>query len=182
LARPLTLVLLTLGAVAAALAYAPASAPAPPGYRVLYSGNPPGGGAWDLSAKRRKLSGYSGLCLSFTTRTPEGVEFSGVGCAGGSLRAWDNVFPISSGFGGNLNTNLVGGFAADRGRKAVISFADGKRVTVGTRIGPPGWRRALGEPVRFFVVNAFSKTKAVARSVSILDAHGRQVGRSKIGQ
>jgi len=154
----------------------------PPGYRVLYSGNPPGGGAWDLSAKRRKLSGYSGLCLSFTTRTPEGVEFSGVGCAGGSLRAWGNVFPMSSGYGGNLNTNLVGGFAADRARKAVISFADGRRVTVGTRIGPRGWRRALGEPVRFFVVNAFPRTKAAARSVSVLDARGRQIGRSKIGQ
>lgn len=179
---PRPLALLILGAVTTALAYAPASAPAPPGYRVLYSGNPPGGGAWDLSAKRRKLSGYSGLCLSFTTRTPEGVEFSGVGCAGGSLRAWGNVFPMSSGYGGNLNTNLVGGFAADRARKAVISFADGRRVTVGTRIGPRGWRRALGEPVRFFVVNAFPRTKAAARSVSVLDARGRQIGRSKIGQ
>jgi hypothetical protein len=180
--RPRTLAVLTLVAAVAAAAYPPASAPAPPGYRVLYSGNPRGGGAWDLSAKRRKLSGYSGLCLSFTTRTPEGVEFSGVGCAGGSLRAWDCVFPISSGFGGSLNTNLVGGFAADRARKAVISFADGKRVTVGTRIGPAGWRRALGEPVRFFVLNAFSKTKSAARSITVLDVLGRQIGRGKIGR
>lgn len=166
----------------AAVAYAPASAPAPPGYRIVFSGNPPGGGAWNLSARRRTLSGYPGLCLSFTTRTPEGVEFSGMGCAGGSMRAWNYVFPISSGYGGNMNTNLVGGFTVARARKAVITFADRKRVTVSTRLGPPTLRRALGEPIRFFVVNAFSRTKAAARSVSVLDARGRQIGRSKIGQ
>lgn len=179
--RPRTLAVLTVLA-AAALAQSPASSSAPPGYQILYSGNPPGGGSWELAAKRRKLSGYSGLCLSFTTRTAEGVEFSGVGCAGGSLRAWGNVFPVSTGFGGDTNVNLVGGFAVDRARKAVISFADGKRVTVGTRIGPSGWRRGLGEPVRFFVVNAFSRTKAAPRSVAVLDARGRRIGRSKIGQ
>jgi hypothetical protein len=148
---------------------------------VLFSGNPPGGGHWDLSARRRTISGLRALCLSFTTRTPEGAEFSGEGCAGGALRAWNNVFPVGSGYGGNLNTNLVGGFTVARARKAVISFADGKRVTVATRLGPTSFRRALGEPVRFFVVNAFARTKAAARSVSVFDARGRRIGRSKIG-
>jgi hypothetical protein len=174
-------VVLTVVAAAFAAAYAPASAPAPPGYRVLFSGNPPGGGHWDLSARRRSLSGYPGLCLSFTTKTPDGFEVSGSGCAGGTLRAWSNVFPVASGYGGNMNKNLVGGFTTARARKAVITFADGKRVTVATRLGPTSFRRALGEPIRFFVVNAFARTKSAPRSVSVLDAGGRRIGRGKIG-
>jgi hypothetical protein len=103
-------------------------------------------------------------------------------CAGGSLRAWKNVYPIASGYSTTFNTmNLVGGFAVGRARKAVISFADGKRLTVATRLGPTGMRRALGEPVRFFVVNAYPRTRARARSIAVLDAAGHEIGRSKLG-
>jgi hypothetical protein len=175
------LAVLTVAAAVAAVDV-PTSSPAPPGFRPIFSGNPPGGGHWDLSARRRRIAGFRALCLSFTTRTPEGVEASGVGCGGGSLRAVNNVFPVASGYGGGINTNLVGGFTAARARRAVITFADGKRVTVGTRLGPLGFRRALGEPIRFFVVNAFLRTRTAARSVSVFDARGRRIGRSKIGR
>ena len=94
----------------------------------------------------------------------------------------NNVFPVASGYGGGINTNLVGGFTAARARRAVITFADGKRVTVGTRLGPVRFRRALGEPIRFFVLNAFLRTRTAARSVSVFDARGRRIGRSKIGR
>ena len=165
----------------AALARAPLSAPALPGYRILFAGNPPTGGHWNLSAKRRTIAGHPALCLSFTTRTPEGVEFSAIGCGGGTLRGLHNVFPVASGYGGNVDTNLVGGFTVARARAAVISFADGKRVRVATQLGPPSFRRALGERIRFFVVNAFTHTRAPARSVAVLNAPGRLIGRSKIG-
>jgi hypothetical protein len=125
-------------AAATALALGPVSAPAPPGYRVIFSGRPSGGGAWDLSARRQNISGQPGLCLSFTTTSPEGVASSGKGCAGGSLVAWDNVFSIASGYARGFNTNLVAGFAVDGARKAVVALVDGKRVTVATRIGPAG--------------------------------------------
>jgi hypothetical protein len=168
-------------AAAVATVHVPTSSPAPPGFRVIFSGNPPGGGHWDFSARRRRIAGFRALCLSFTTRTPEGVEASSVGCGGGTLRAVNNVFPVASGYGGGINTNLVGGFTAARARRAVITFADGKRVRVGTRLGPLRFRRALGEPIRFFVVNAFLRTRTAARSVSVFDARGRRIGRSKIG-
>ena len=167
--------------VGAALARPPLSEAAPPGYRVLFAGNPPTGGHWNLSAKRRTIAGHPALCLSFTTRTPEGAEFFGIGCGGGTLRAWHNVFPVSSGYGGNVDTNLVGGFTVARARTALISFADGRRLRVATRLGPRGFRRALGEPIRFFVVNAFTRTRAPARSVTVLNARGRRIGASRIG-
>ncbi len=175
------LAILTVTAAIAAV-HAPTASTAPPGFRVIFAGNPPGGGHWTLSARRRRIAGFGALCLSFTTRTPEGVEASGVGCGGGSLRAWHNVFPVASGYGGGIDTNLVGGFTPARARRAVITFADRKRVTVATRLGPLGFRRALGEPIRFFVVNAFLRTRTAARSVSVFDARGRRIGRSKIGR
>jgi hypothetical protein len=169
-------------AAVTALALASTAASAPPGYRVLFSGEPAGGGAWDLSAKRQSIGGQPALCLSFTTKSENGFGFSNSGCAGGSLRAWKNVYPIASGYSTTFNTmNLVGGFAVGRARKAVISFADGKRLTVATRLGPTGMRRALGEPVRFFVVNAYPRTRARARSIAVLDAAGHEIGRSKLG-
>jgi hypothetical protein len=176
--RALVVVIL---AAAAAAVHVPASSPAPPGYRTLFAGNPPTGGHWDFSAKRRTIAGRRALCLSFTTRSREGVEFSSVGCAAGTLRAWNNVFPIASGYGGNLDANLVGGFTVARARFAVVTFADGKRITTVTRLGPPAFRRALGGPIRFIVVNAFLRTRAAARSVSVFDARSRRIGRSKLG-
>jgi hypothetical protein len=174
---------LTLTGVAAAtaLALAAPTASAPPGYRVIFSGRPKGGGAWKLAASRQILSGRPAVCLRFTTTSSVGVASSGRGCAGGSLTDWDNVFSIASGYASGFNMNLVGGFAVSAARKAVVSFADGKQVTVVTRNGPLGLRHALGVPIRFFVVNAFPRTKAAARSVSVLDAQGREIGRNKLG-
>jgi hypothetical protein len=168
-------------AAAAAAVHVPPSSPAPPSYRTLFAGNPPTGGHWDLSAKRRTIAGRRALCLSFTTRSREGVEFSSVGCAAGALSAWNNVFSIASGYGGSLDANLVGGFTVARAAIAVITFADGKRVTTVTRLGPPAFRRALGERIRFIVVNAFLRTRAPARSVSVFNARGRRIGRVRLG-
>jgi hypothetical protein len=175
-------VLVAVVAAVSVAVFPSASAPAAlPGYRVLFSGNPPGGGFWDLSARKRTISGLPSLCLSFTTKTPDGVEASSNGCGGGTLRAWKNVFPVSFGAGGDDNMNLIGGFTVARARKAVITFVDGKRVTVATRLGPPAFRRALGERIRFIVLNASARTKAAARWVSVFDSRGRRIGRQKLG-
>jgi hypothetical protein len=168
-------------AAAAAAVHVPSSSPSPPGYRTIFAGNPPTGGHWDLSAKRRTIAGRRALCLSFTTRSREGVEFSNTGCAAGTLRAWNNVFPIASGYGGSLDANLVGGFTVARARLARITFADGQQVTTVTRLGPPAFRRALGGPIRFIVVNAFRRTRAAARSVSVFDVRGRRIGSVRLG-
>jgi hypothetical protein len=178
--RNRALAVLTL-AVAAAAVHVPSSTPAPPGYRAIFAGNPPTGGHWDLSAKRRTIAGRRALCLSFTTRSREGTEFSNAGCAAGTLSAWNNVFPIASGYGGNLDANLVGGFTVARASFAVITFADGRRVTTVTRLGPPAFRRALGGPIRFIVVNAFLRTRAAARTVSVFDARERRIGTVRLG-
>ena len=148
---------------------------------MLFAGNPPTGGHWDFSAKRRRIAGHPALCLSFTTKPADGAEFSEIGCGGGTLRALHNVFPIATGYSGSIDTNLVGGFTAASARRAVVTFADGRRIAVATRRGPIAFRRALGEPIRFFVLNAFTRTRAAARSVAVFDARGRRIGRSAIG-
>jgi hypothetical protein len=167
-----------LGAAAVAI-HAAASSPARPGYTVVLSGTASDGERWDLSARRSTISGQAALCLAFSTSSPGGFGFDGGGCAAGSLRAWENVFPVA--VGGGTGANLVGGFTVDRARKVTVSFADGKRVTTGTRLGPKGFRRALDEPVRFFAVNASSTSKARARSVAVFDAGGTRIGRGKLG-
>jgi hypothetical protein len=183
--RPRARAVLIGVAAAAAVTHAPASAPAPPGYTVVFAGTSSGGTGWDLAVKRRRVSGYDTLCLAFSTKSPDGAGFSGVGCVGGtSMKAWDNVFPVAVGgsSGDRDDVSLVGGLTVDRARKVVVSFADGKRVTLRPRVGPAGFRRGLGEPVRFFAGNVFKATKAAPRSVVVFDARGRQIGRAKIGR
>ena len=180
--RRIDVLAVLIALAAAAAVHASPASPAPPGYRTLFAGNPPSGGHWDFSAKRRRIAGHPALCMSFTTRPANGAEFSGIGCGGGTLRALHNVFPIATGYSGSIDTNLVGGFTAARARRAVVRFADGRRITVATRLGPIGFRRALGgEPIRFFVLNAFARTRAAPRSVTVFTARGRQIGRSPIG-
>jgi hypothetical protein len=49
---------------------------------------------------------------------------------------------MSVGPGKDKKVNIVGGFADAQARKVTIIFANGKRQSVATRLGPPGWRRA----------------------------------------
>ena len=171
-----------LGAVLAALILASTATSAQPGYTKIFSGTATGGVTWELSAKRTRVSGLPTLCLGLSTKTPGGFGFTNNGCGGGSLEAWNNVFPVTVGSPGEEPSSLVAGFAAAAARKARISFTDGKRMLVPVRLGPPSFRQALGVPIRFFVADALPVTSAEARWVAVLDAKGRLLGRTKLGQ
>jgi len=168
-----------IAAVCAVAACTAVAAP-PAGYKLIATGPAPGGAVWQLSAKHGKLSGLAALCLSFTVQPPPPIDVVHTPCVGGSLRAWNSVFPVSVGPSANRLT-LVGGVTVERARRIVVTFGDGTKLTVPARLGPPSFRRALGENVRFFATNAYPRTKTRARSVTAFDAGGRPLGTSKLG-
>ena len=98
---------------------------------------------------------------------------------GASPRA--KVEPISVGPGKDKKVSIVGGFAHAQARKVTITFANGKRQTMATRRGPPGWRSALGTRIRFFAADCLRVTTAPARWVAVYNSRGRQIGRVKLG-
>jgi hypothetical protein len=175
-------VLTLAAAVAGSLALVvPAASPAPPaGYKTIMSGTATGGAHWELAARRTKLSGLAGLCLVLDVEPPNGFGVQVKHCAAGSISK-AKVEPVAIGPGSDADVFIVGGFAVAQARKATITFADGKRLTVATRRGPPGWRRALGTKIRFFAADGLRVTTSPARRVAIYDARGRRIGRVKLG-
>ena len=166
------------------LAAVQGAAGAPPGYRSILTGRTAEGGSWELSADRSRLAGRPGVCLDLGATLSDGTSTAGGGgCFSGSLRAGGNVAPtaVSTGSGDTTTSSLVGGIATYRARFARVTFADGERLRIRARLGPKGWRRALGTRIRFFAADALRITTARPRSVVLLDARGRRVGRSPIG-
>jgi hypothetical protein len=160
------------------------AAAAPPGYRSILTGRTAEGGSWALSADRSRLGGRPSVCLDLTATLADGTSpGGGGGCFSGSLRAGGNVAPaaLSTRSGDTITSSLVGGIATYRARFARVKFANGKLLRIRTRLGPKGWRRALGTRIRFFAADALATTVARPRSVVLLDAKGRRVGGAPIG-
>lgn len=168
----------------AVLVLAGSAAAAPPDYRSILSGPASGGGSWELSADRSRLEGYPAVCLDLTPTFADGTSPGrGGGCFAGSLRPVGNVAPVavSSKSGDTTTSNLVGGIATYRARMARVKFADGTVLDTRVRLGPRGWRRALGTRIRFFALDALGDTTAQPRSVVLRNGRGRRVGGRPIG-
>ena len=143
------------------------------------SGTATGGADWKLAARRIRLSGFSGLCVVLDVQPPEGLSVQWKHCAAGSI-AKAKVEPISVGPGKDKNVSLVAGFTDAQARKVTITFANGRRQSVATRLGPPGWRRALGTRIRFFAADCLRVITSPARWVAVYNSRGRQIGRVKL--
>ena len=79
-----------LSATIAVLCAVPATATATPpaGYTPLSSGPLTGGGVWEFSIQRTKISGVKGVCLNLLPTAADGSSTGGGGgCVAGSLRA-----------------------------------------------------------------------------------------------
>jgi hypothetical protein len=89
---------------------------------------------------------------------------------------------LHRGSGKDTIASVVGGFAVAQAREVTITFANGKRQSVPTRLGPPAWRRALGTQIRFFAADCLRVTTSAARWVAIYNSRGKRIGRVKLGQ
>lgn len=145
------------------------------------SGTATGGSHWELAVRRIRLSGYPGLCLVLDVEPPNGFGVQAKHCAAGSI-ARAGVEPLAVGPGKDKTVSIVGGFAVAQARKVTITFANGKRLSVATRLGPPGWRRALGTRIRFFAADCLRVTTSAARWVAIYNSRGKRIGRVKLGR
>jgi hypothetical protein len=136
------------------------------------SGTATGGAQLKLAVRRIRLSGFPGLCIVLDVQPPSGFGVQQRHCAAGSI-AKAKVEPIAVGPG---EVSVVGDFTDAQARKVTISFANGKRQSVATRLGPPAWRRALGTRIRFFAADCLRVTNSPARWVAVYNS--RAEGRS----
>ena len=172
-----------LTATIAALCAVPAGAAPPAGYTPLSRGPLTGGGVWEFSIQRTKLSGVKGVCLNLLPTAADGSSpGGGGGCLAGSLRAAKGIgnIGIHSEVGGTVKASLVGGIVYAKARRVKVTFADGKVLRLKTHRPPEGWRRLLKSRVRFFAGDALAVTAAKATRIAIFDRKGHRISRRSL--
>jgi hypothetical protein len=172
-----------LSVALAALCAAPAIAAPPAGYTPLASGPLTGGGTWDFSIKRTKISGVKGVCLDLTPIFADGSgPGGGGGCLAGSLRAAKGIgnVGVQSQTGGGTTTSLVGGLVYAKARRVKYTFEDGKVLKVKTHRPPEGWRRLLKTRVRYYAGDALAVTAAKQAKIAIYGRSGHRISRRSL--